>query len=139
VKRLTLLLFVLLSAGVFAAIALADTPPPPTDTTTTTTTTTTVPAVVPEGVVLAGVPVGGLAPDLAAQAVTDAFDRPVTLRFERTTIQVSPSLLGVSVPVESAVAKALTVPPNTTLTLRATVNTLLIRSFVAKIATPGHS
>ena len=129
-KRLTLLLLVLLSAGVFAAIALADTPPPPTDTTTTTTTTT----VVPDGVVLAGVAVGGLAPDVAAQAVTAAFDRPVTLRFEQTKIQVSPSLLGVSVPVESAVAKALTVPPNTTLTLRATVNTLLIRSFVAKIA-----
>src|ERR1700704_5966561 len=87
-------------------MALADTPPPPTDTTTTT----------------------------AAQAVTAAFDRPVTLRFERTKIQVSPSLLGVSVPVESAVAKALTVPPNTVLTLRATVNSLLIRSFVAKIA-----
>ena len=130
-KRLTLLLLVLLSAGVFAAIALADTPPPPTD---TTTTTTTAPAVVPDGVVLAGVAVGGLAPDVAAQAVTAAFDRPVTLRFEQTKIQVSPSLLGVSVPVESAVAKALTVPPNTTLTLRATVNTLLIRSFVAKIA-----
>jgi lipoprotein-anchoring transpeptidase ErfK/SrfK len=130
-KRLSLLLLVLLSAGIFAAIALADTPPP-TDTTTTTTTTTT--GVVPDGVVLAGVAVGGLAPDVAAQAVTAAFDRPVTLRFERTKIQVSPSLLGVSVPVESAVAKALTVPPNTTLTLRATVNTLLVRSFVAKIA-----
>jgi lipoprotein-anchoring transpeptidase ErfK/SrfK len=131
VKRLTPLLLVLLAAGVFAAIALADTPPPPTDTTTTTATT---PAIVPDGVVLAGVAVGGLAPDVAAQAVTDAFDRPVTLRFEQTKIQVSPSLLGVSVPVESAVAKALTVPPNTTLTLRATVNTLLVRSFVAKIA-----
>jgi lipoprotein-anchoring transpeptidase ErfK/SrfK len=131
VKRLTPLLLVLLAAGVFAAIALADTPPPPTD---TTTTTTTAPTVVPDGVVLAGVAVGGLAPDVAAQAVTDAFDRPVTLRFEQTKIQVSPSLLGVSVPVESAVAKALTVPPNTTLTLRATVNTLLVRSFVAKIA-----
>jgi lipoprotein-anchoring transpeptidase ErfK/SrfK len=131
VKRLTPLLLVLLAAGVFAAIALADTPPPPTD---TTTTTTTLPAIVPDGVVLAGVAVGGLAPDVAAQAVTDAFDRPVTLRFEQTKIQVSPSLLGVSVPVESAVAKALTVPPNTTLTLRATVNTLLVRSFVAKIA-----
>ena len=131
-KRLTPLLLVLLAAGIFAAIALADTPPPPpTDTTTTTTTTATV---VPDGVLLAGVAVGGLAPDVAAQAVTDAFDRPVTLRFERTKIQVSPSLLGVSVPVEAAVAKALTVPPNTTLTLRATVNTLLIRSFVAKIA-----
>jgi len=131
VKRLTLLLLVLLSAGIFAAIALADTPPPPTD---TTTTTTTAPAAVPDGVVLAGVAVGGLTSDVAAQAVTAAFDRPVTLRFERTKIQVSPSLLGVSVPVESAVAKALTVPPNTTLTLRATVNTLLVRSFVAKIA-----
>jgi lipoprotein-anchoring transpeptidase ErfK/SrfK len=131
VKRLTPLLLVLLAAGVFAAIALADTPPPPTDTTTTTATT---PAIVPDGVVLAGVAVGGLASDVAAQAVTDAFDRPVTLRFEQTKIQVSPSLLGVSVPVESAVAKALTVPPNTTLTLRATVNTLLVRSFVAKIA-----
>jgi lipoprotein-anchoring transpeptidase ErfK/SrfK len=133
-KRLTPLLLVLLAAGIFAALALADTPPPPTETTPTTTTTTTTAAVVPDGVVLAGVAVGGLAPDVAAQAVTDAFDRPVTLRFERTKIQVSPSLLGVSVPVESAVAKALTVPPNTTLTLRATVNTLLIRSFVAKIA-----
>ena len=132
-KRLTLLLLVLLSAGVFAAIALADTPPSPGDT-STTTTTATVPTVVPDGVVLEGIPVGGLAPDVAAQAVTAAFDRPVTLRFERTKIEVSPSLLGVSVPVESAVAKALTVPPNTTLTLRATVNTLLIRSFVAKIA-----
>jgi lipoprotein-anchoring transpeptidase ErfK/SrfK len=131
VKRLTPLLLVLLAAGVFAAIALADTPPPPTD---TTTTTTTLPAIVPDGVVLAGVAVGGLAPDVAAQAVTAAFDRPVLLRFEQTKIQVSPSLLGVSVPVESAVAKALTVPPNTTLTLRATVNTLLVRSFVAKIA-----
>jgi lipoprotein-anchoring transpeptidase ErfK/SrfK len=137
VKRLTLLLLALLSAalfsaGTFAAIALADNPPSPTE--TTTTTTSTVPTVVPAGVVLEGVAVGGLAPDLAAQAVTDAFDRPVTLRFERTTIQVAPSLLGVSVPVESAIAKALTVAPNTMLTLRATVNSLLIRSFVAKIA-----
>jgi hypothetical protein len=108
VKRLTPLLLVLLSAGIFAAIALGDTPPGPTD---TTTTTSTAPAVVPDGVVLAGVAVGGLAPDVAAQAVTAAFDRPVTLRFERTKIQVSPSLLGVSVPVESAIAKALTVAP----------------------------
>src|SRR5207302_1916431 len=43
-------------------------------------------------------------------------------------------LLGVAVPVESAIAKALTVAPNTVLTLRATVNTLLTRSFIAKIA-----
>jgi lipoprotein-anchoring transpeptidase ErfK/SrfK len=134
VKRLTPLLLVLLAAGLFSAAVLADTPPPG-DTTTTTTTTTTVPTVVPDGVVLAGVAIGGLAPDVASQAVTDAFNRPVTLRYDATKIEVSPSLLGVSVPVDSAIAKALTVPPSTVLTLRATVNNLLIRSFIAKIAT----
>jgi lipoprotein-anchoring transpeptidase ErfK/SrfK len=135
VKRLTLLLLVLLSAGLFAATVLADTPPPgDTTTATTTATTTTAPAVVPDGVILAGVAIGGLAPDAAAQAVTDAFDRTVSLRYDATRIDVSPSLLGVSVPVESAIAKALTVPPSTVLTLRATVNNLLIRSFIAKIA-----
>jgi lipoprotein-anchoring transpeptidase ErfK/SrfK len=131
VKRLTLLLLALLSAGFAAATVLADTPPPPGD----TTTTTTVPAVVPDGVTLAGVAIGGLAPDAAGQAITDAFGRPVALRFEATRIEVSPSLLGVSVPVESAIAKALTVPPDTVLGLRATVNNLLIRSFIARIAT----
>src|SRR4029077_8226263 len=97
VKRLTLLLLVLLVGGLSAATVLADTPPPGDTTTTTTTTTTTVPGVVPDGVVLAGVAIGGLAPDAATQAVAHAFARPVTLRYETTQIQVSPSLLGVSV------------------------------------------
>jgi lipoprotein-anchoring transpeptidase ErfK/SrfK len=136
VKRLSLLLLVLLAAGLFAATVLADSSQPGDTTTSTDTTTTTAPtpAVVPVGVTLAGVAIGGLASDAAAQAVTASFDRPVSLRFDRTRIDVSPSLLGVSVPVESAIAKALTVQPNTTLALRATVNKLLIRSFVAKIA-----
>jgi lipoprotein-anchoring transpeptidase ErfK/SrfK len=132
VKRLTLLLLALLAAGFFAAAVLADGSPPG-DTTTATTTTTT-PAVVPDGVMLAGVAIGGLASDAAALAVTDAFDRPVALRYGSTRIDVSPSLLGVSVPVESAIAKALTVAPNTVLTLRGTVNKLLVSAFIAKIA-----
>ena len=131
-KRLTLLLSVVLAGGFSAATVLADTPPP--GDTTATTTTATVPGVVPDGVVLAGVSIGGLATDAATQAVTDAFERPVTLRYDATKIEVAPSLLGISVPVDSAIAKALTVPPSTVLTLRATVNNLLIRSFVAKLA-----
>jgi lipoprotein-anchoring transpeptidase ErfK/SrfK len=140
VKRLTPFLLVLLAAGLFAATVLADSSHPADTTTSTTTTTiattttTTVPAVVPDGVRLAGIAIGGLASDAAAQAVADAFGRPVSLRFETTKIDVSPSLLGVSVPVESAIAKALTVQPGTTLALRATVNKLLIRSFIEKIA-----
>ena len=130
-KRLALLLLALLAAGAFAATVLADTVPP----TTTTGTTTTTPAAstVPPGVTLAGVQIGGLAPDVAAQTVTAAFNQPVALRFGSTRISVAPSLLGLDVPVDSAVAKALTVAPNTQLTLRGTVDSSLVRAFVSKI------
>jgi lipoprotein-anchoring transpeptidase ErfK/SrfK len=138
VKRAFFLLVALLAAGVSAAAVLADSTPPVTTTTTTTTTepttTTTPAAVVPDGVVLAGVRIGGLTADVAAQAVTQAFDRQVALRFQQTRIAIAPSLLGVSVPVETAVARALTVPPNTSLALRATVDKQLVRAFVAKLA-----
>jgi lipoprotein-anchoring transpeptidase ErfK/SrfK len=137
-KRSLPLLLALVAAGVLAATVLADNGPPVTTTTTPTetapTTTTTPAAVVPDGVTLAGVRIGGLTPDVAAQAVTDAFDRPVTLRYERTRIAIAPSLLGVAVPVEAAVARALTVAPNTTLALRATADKQLVRAFVAKLA-----
>jgi vancomycin resistance protein YoaR len=128
-----------LAAGVLAASVLADTPPPPPPTTaptdTTTTATTTAPAaVIADGVIVGGVAVGGLAPDLAVQAVLASFERPVVLRLEKTKISVTPDLLGTTVPADSAVAKALTVAPNTTLGLRAAVNKLLVQAFVKRIA-----
>jgi lipoprotein-anchoring transpeptidase ErfK/SrfK len=130
-KRLLSFLIVLLAAGALASTVLADDPPP----TTTTTTTTTTPALVPLGVTLGGVSIGGLDADTAAQAVLDSFGRPVTLRIETTRIQVAPSLFALSVPIDSAIARALTVEPNTPLGLRATVNPELVRGFVAKLAT----
>jgi lipoprotein-anchoring transpeptidase ErfK/SrfK len=135
------------AAGVFAASVLADTPPPtpgttepttgPTTTTPTTTgTTTTTPAqVIPAGVSVGGVAVGGMAPDLATQAVLTAFERPVTLRIARTTITVTPALLGSQVSADTAVAKALTAAPNTALGLRATVDRTALQTFVARVAT----
>jgi lipoprotein-anchoring transpeptidase ErfK/SrfK len=127
-----------LAAGVLAASVLADTPPPATtttDTTTTTTTTTTAPVtVIPAGVTVGGVATGGLAPDVAAQAVLASFERPVVLRLEKTKISVTPDLLGTTVSADSAVAKALTVAPNTTLGLRAAVNKPLVQAFVKRIA-----
>jgi lipoprotein-anchoring transpeptidase ErfK/SrfK len=136
-KRVAFLTVVLLAAGAFAASVLADsTPPAPTTTTPTDTTTptTTAPALVPQGVTLAGVRIGGLSAEEAAAAVAQAFDAPVSLRFATTRIEISPSLLGVSVPVEAAVARALTVPPNTTLALRASVDKRLVQAFVGKLA-----
>jgi lipoprotein-anchoring transpeptidase ErfK/SrfK len=127
-KRFALLLIALLAAGAGSSTVLADEPPP------TTTTTTTTPAVVPPGVTLAGVPIGGLDAVTAGQAVLDAFNRPVILRFDTTTVQVTPTLFAMSVPTESAVARALTVAPNTTLALRAGIDTGLVRAFVEKLA-----
>jgi lipoprotein-anchoring transpeptidase ErfK/SrfK len=134
VKRFSLLLLVLLAAGAFASTVLADDPPPPTGTVTDTTTTTPAPPVVPAGVTLAGVAIGGLAQDAAAVAVQQSFERPVRLRVADTRINVSPSLLGLSVPVDTAVARALTAAPGTSLTLRASVDTKLVRAFVGKLA-----
>jgi lipoprotein-anchoring transpeptidase ErfK/SrfK len=132
-KRLALSLVVLVAAFAVPA-AFADDPPPTTTAPTTPTTTTPAPTVVPAGVTLAGVAIGGLDPDTAAQAVLDSFSRPVTLRFERTRIEATPSLFALTVPIDSAIARALTVAPGTTLALRATVNRTLVRRFVAKLA-----
>jgi lipoprotein-anchoring transpeptidase ErfK/SrfK len=140
VKRLVVLLIMLLAAGVFAAVVLADNPPTTTTTTstettpTTTTTTTTTEAVVPDGVMLNGVDIGGLTQSQALAAVQQAFARPVILRFEQTTISVAPSRLGLRVSADTAVARAVTVAPGASLTLRAGYDKQLVRSFVAKLA-----
>jgi lipoprotein-anchoring transpeptidase ErfK/SrfK len=126
------LLLACVAAGVLAAAALADTTPPPA--TTATDTTTTPVQIVPQGVTLGGVPVGGLAQNAAVQVVSQWFARPIALRLESTTITVTPELLGTTVPADTAVAKALTVPPNTVLGLRAGVDKALVQAFVAKLA-----
>jgi lipoprotein-anchoring transpeptidase ErfK/SrfK len=130
------LVLALLAAGVLAASVLADTTPVPTTPTDTTTTgTTTAPAtVIAPGVMVGGVAVGGMTPDLAVAAVLASFNRPVVLRLEHTKISVTPDLLGTTVSADSAIAKALTVAPSTTLGLRAAVNRPLIQAFVQRIA-----
>ncbi|HLY94717.1 MAG TPA: L,D-transpeptidase [Gaiellaceae bacterium] len=111
-----------------AAVALADTPPP------TDTTTTTAAATIADGVMLAGVPVGGLTADVAASAVHAAFWQPVVLRAGTTTVKLDPTLVGLSVPVDLAVAKALVAPPGTTFALRGIVDAKQLSTFVAHLA-----
>jgi lipoprotein-anchoring transpeptidase ErfK/SrfK len=136
VKRLALLLFVLLAAGVFAAAVLADTTPPATTTTDTVPTTTTTPAqVVADGVAINGVALGGLSSDQAIAAVQAAFGLPLTLQFDTTTISVSPTLLGVRISADTAVARALTAAPGTVLTLRAGYDPTKVRALIGKLAT----
>ena len=137
-KRLVPLLVALLAAGAFAAVVLADTPPGTSTTTTTTDTTpvtTTTPVqVVPVGVTIERVQIGGLTADQAVAAVEQAFAQPLTLRFDTTSITVSPTLLGGRVSADSAVARALTVAPSTALSLRGGYDANLVRAFLDKLS-----
>jgi lipoprotein-anchoring transpeptidase ErfK/SrfK len=138
VKRLVPVLVVMLAAGVFAAVVLADTTPPVTTTTSTdttpTTTTTTAQQVVPAGVTIERVQIGGLPVDQAVAAVEQAFAQPLTLRFDTTSISVSTSILGGRVSADTAVARALTVAPDTALSLRGGYDATLVRAFLDKLS-----
>lgn len=137
-KRLVPVFLAMLVAGVFTAVVLADTTPPSTTTATTTDTTpttTTSPAqVVPSGVTIERVQVGGLTADAAVAAVEQAFAQPLTLRFGTTSISVSPSLLGGRVSADSAVARAMTAAPNTAFSLRGGYDANLVRAFLDKLS-----
>jgi lipoprotein-anchoring transpeptidase ErfK/SrfK len=132
------LLAALSAAGLLAAVALAASPaadaqegtttgtttappPPPTTTTTTTTTTPTIPrpTTIPAGVTIAGaVFVGGLSPAQATEAVKQHFARPLTLRFGKVTLRVTPRQIGASAYVGDAVKRARIVQPGANVPLK---------------------
>jgi lipoprotein-anchoring transpeptidase ErfK/SrfK len=119
-----------------ASFALADTTPTTTTTTTTEIATTTdePPLIVPTGVVLGDVAIGGLSAADAQQAVLARFSRPVVFTIGGKRFAVTPETLGVTVHADTAVARALAVAPDTQLGLRATVDRTRVTSFVAKLA-----
>jgi len=128
------LFFVLLGmcalAGVLAASVLADTPGDPSVPGSSVVTEATI----PDGVVLGAVTVGGMPADTAVQALQQRYASAVALRLGHLTLHVAPTALGVAVPADAAVAKALTVGPDTMLGLRASVNVPALKAFVARLA-----
>ncbi|HEY8029580.1 MAG TPA: L,D-transpeptidase family protein [Gaiellaceae bacterium] len=115
-KRLALLVSLVVALAA-AATAAADTPP-----------------LVPAGVVLGGIPIGGLASDAATALVVQRFSRPVVLKIGRQKVTVDPATLGVTIWADTAVAKALTVPPNTSLGFRALFSRARVASYVVGLA-----
>lgn len=115
-KRVALLLSVVLACAVAA--------PAGADTSTT----------VPDGVVLGGVPIGGLTSDAATALVLEQYSRPVVLKVGRTVVHVSPAALGAKVWADTAVAKALTVPAGTSLGFRAVFSRARVAAYVAELA-----
>jgi lipoprotein-anchoring transpeptidase ErfK/SrfK len=123
VKRVSLLLSI--SAGLLVAGVLASVPARAQD---------PVPGVIPEGVTISGVQVGGLTPEQATEAVLQAFQAPLELTLGATRILVTPDILGAVPNTERAIERALVAAPNTAVPLGVAVASDKTADFVARLA-----
>jgi lipoprotein-anchoring transpeptidase ErfK/SrfK len=89
---------------------------------------------IPEGVLIAGIAVGGLTPDAATSVLRTAFEAPLPLRIGDRVLKPTPEELGASAYVEAAVAKALVAPPSTEVPLTVRVAGAKVRAYVASLA-----
>src|SRR5215212_1927261 len=88
------------------------------------------PVVIPQGVTLAGVPVGGLSNEQAQAALRPAFARPVKLVYGDTRWGIVPARFGAKVTVAEGVAEALQAPAGAAVELTPQVDRESVRNFV---------
>jgi L,D-transpeptidase-like protein/putative peptidoglycan binding protein len=88
------------------------------------------PALVPIGVGVSGIGVGGLSSESARTIVHRRFDRPLRIHFGSESWTVRPDGLGVRASVDDAVAKALAAEPGRSVELRMAVSRRNIRVYV---------
>jgi lipoprotein-anchoring transpeptidase ErfK/SrfK len=118
VKRVCLLLSIVAALFVVSASASADPEP----------------GVIPTGVTIGGVEVGGLTSEAATAAVQQAFQTPLELELGATRILVTPDILGAVPVIDKAIERALAAPENTAVPLGVTVSSEKTADFVAKLA-----
>ena len=92
------------------------------------------PPLIPDGVTIAGVSVGGLTADEARVAVRAFFARPVTITFRGRTRTTTPWSVGASAGVGSAIASALAAVPGEEVALSVRFDGTRLRTFVARLA-----
>ncbi len=104
-------------------------------TTTGGTTTTPPPALIPPGVTISGIPVGGLTPEEATTVVQERFDLalPVVLN-RRHRLAPTPGTLGASAHVDEAIARARSSEPGAALTLPVLIDGNVVRAYVLAVA-----
>jgi lipoprotein-anchoring transpeptidase ErfK/SrfK len=106
-----------------------------TATTTGTTTTTPTPALIPPGVTISGVPVGGMTPEEAQLVVTERFNLPLPLRLDRRRrLAPPPSALGATAHVDEAITKARSSEPGDAVTLPVLIDGDVVRAYVRSVA-----
>jgi lipoprotein-anchoring transpeptidase ErfK/SrfK len=125
---------VVLAGGVSAA-GLLTTGSTATTTTGGTTTEPPPPSLIPPGVTISGVPVGGLTPEEAATAVRERFDLPLPVVLDRRhRLAPLPDALGASAHVAEAISRARSSAPGTALTLPILINGDKVRTYVRSVA-----
>ena len=131
------------AAGAFAAVVLAGgvsaaaflTTGSTATTTTGTTTTTPPPALIPPGVTISGIAVGGLSPEEATTIVQERFDLPVRIVLDaRHRLAPTPAGLGSSALVDVAVERARSAEPGEALSLPVRIDAAAIRAYVLKVS-----
>jgi lipoprotein-anchoring transpeptidase ErfK/SrfK len=120
---------VVLAGGVSAAALLTTGP------TGTTIGTTTPPELIPPGVMISRVPVGGLTPEDAAFVVRERFESPLPLILDRRH-RLAPvaGTLGASAHIEEAVARARVAQPGAEVQLPVTIDGRVVRNYVVSVA-----
>ena len=104
-------------------------------TTTGTTTTEPLPVLIPPGVTISGIPVGGMTPDEAKLVVIERFDLPLPLRLDRRRkLAPPPSALGATAHVDEALIRARNSQPGATLTLPVLIDGDVVRAYVRSVA-----
>ncbi len=88
------------------------------------------PALVPQGVTVAGVPVGGMSNEQAQAALRPAFAKPVQLVFTGRHWRLVPARFGAKVGLAQGVAVALNAQPGAAVELKPTVDGASVRRFV---------
>jgi lipoprotein-anchoring transpeptidase ErfK/SrfK len=101
---------------------------------TTTEETPLPPPLIPHGVTIAGVSVGGLTADEARVEVRAFFARPVRFTFRGHTRSTTPWSVGASAGVGSAIANALAAVPGQEVALSVRFDGTRLRAFVARLA-----
>jgi lipoprotein-anchoring transpeptidase ErfK/SrfK len=91
------------------------------------------PVLVPQGVAVAGIPVGGMSNEQAQAALAPAFAEPVRLVYGDTAWRLVPTRFGLDVSIADGVAEALTAQPGTAVELVPYVDEEAVRSFVGAL------
>jgi lipoprotein-anchoring transpeptidase ErfK/SrfK len=91
------------------------------------------PVLVPKGVTLAGIPIGGMSVEQAQAAVAPAFSRPLRLAFGGRTWRAPASRFGLSVPLADGVSRAVDANAGEAVALKPEVDGAAVKSYVATL------